>query len=135
MLISELKDRKFKVEMNELFEMPAYNHPKEGSPRYNKFKSLKPKIKKLAPYFSDSTDVKLDEFEDTGFPACIKFGNECYIIPFKYFRTTGKYQGHYIKGFEIVFPHEKIEKRNTIEEVIELLKDRCGIGNLVLNNV
>ena len=133
MLISELKDRKFKVDMNELFGMPYI--PKEGSTRYNKFKSLKPKIKKLAPYFSDSTDVKLDEFEDPGFPVGIKFGNECYIIPFKYFRNTGKYQGHYIKGFEIVFPHEKIEKRNTIEEVIELLKDRCGVGNLVLNNI
>lgn len=133
MLISELKERKFKVEMNELFGMPYI--PKEGSTRYNKLKSLKPKIKKLAPYFSDSTDVKLDELEDTGFPACIKFGNECYIIPFQYYRTTDKGQGHYIKGFEIVFPHEKTEKRNTIEEVIELLKDRCGIGNLVLNNV
>lgn len=133
MLISELKDRKFKVEMNELFGMRFI--PKEGSTRYNKFKPLKPQIKKLAPYFSDSTDVTLEEFEDTDFPACIKFGNECYIVPLKYYRTTGKYQGHYVKYFEIVFPHETIEKRNTIEEVIEFLKDRCGVGNLVLNNI
>lgn len=141
MLISELKDRKFKVSLEELFGMPEYNIPKEGSTRYNKFKPLLPKIKKLVPYFSDNLDVTLDEFEDVGFPKCIKFGKECCIVREKYYVRETYYHGS-SKGYRCVeyfdvmlLSKDKFKKCYDFKSVIQFLNDNIHIGELILNNL
>lgn len=135
MLISELKDRKFKVHLNELFDMPKSNMPKEDSPRYNKFKPLLPKIKKLVPYFSDSIDVKLGEIEDTGFPKCIKFGKECCIVRETYYRRSNR--GYRcVEYFDVMLlSKDMFEKCDDFKGVIKFLKENTDIGTFVLNNV
>lgn len=141
MLISELKDRKFKVSLNELFGMPKYNIPKEGSTRYNKFKPLLPKIKKLAPYFSDNIEVTLDEFEDVGFPKCIKFGKECCIVREVYYGRETYYHGS-SKGYRCVehfnvmlLSQDKYKKCDDFKSVIQFLKEHFDIGAFILNNI
>lgn len=135
MLISELKDRKFKVSIYDLLNKPAYNHPKEGSQRYNKFKPLLPKIKKLAPYFSDNIDVKLDEIDDTGFPKCIKFGGECCVVRETYYRRTNK--GYRcVEYFDVILmSKDKYKRCDDFKSVLQFLKEHFDIGTFVLNNI
>lgn len=135
MLISELKDRKFKVHLYELLDLPKYDYPKEDSPRYNKFKPLLPKIKKLAPYFSDSIDVKLGEIEDTGFPKCIKFGDECCVVRGTYYRRSNR--GYRcIEYFDVMLlPQNKFKACDDFKSVIQVLKEHYDIGTFVLNNI
>lgn len=141
MLISELKERKFKVHLYELLDLSKYDLPKEGSQRYNKFKPLLPKIKKLAPYFSDIIDVKLGEFEDTGFPKCIKFGKECCIVRDTYYVRETYYHGS-SKGYRCVecfdvmlLSKDKYKKCYDFNSVIQFLKENTGIGEIILNNL
>lgn len=135
MLISELKDRKFKVSLNELLDMPAYNHPKEGSERYNKFKPLMPKIKKLVPYFSDNIDVKLDEVDDVGFHKCIKFSNECCIVRETYYRRSNKGYRCFECFDVMLLSKGKFKKCDDFKSVIQFLKEHVNIGDFILNNL
>ena len=127
MLLSELRSKKFKVDADELYE----DLIKGPGLEHKALIRMQPKIKKLSKYFPDSTNVQLGkDWREEGFPYCIKF-DDFIIQPCKQFHWTGKGKGYYTHSYYVSGKGYV----NTFEDVIAFLKDRCGIGNSVLNEI